>query len=822
MLKRSTFTSMLILLALLAAPASARTTASLDRSFGIQGKVLTGFGERPFFGSYKPIAIAVEPDGRVVLGVQAPSQSFTLMMFNPDGTPDSGFGDHGVVTTAIDGAAMAVESDGKIVVAGSTGEGNQGNPDSDIAVVRYLPNGDLDRSFGRLGLVRLRSNSRDEASDVAIQPDGMIVVTGTFSRCEGRCLYERHVGDVVLEGGGVVLARFSPRGKLLGKPTSATGSEVLGLAVGAQGQLAALTLWAEEESDEGLAQVLDRYKANGALLGSFGSREGQLTLSTTENSAGIPRSLAFQTDGKIVLGGFTAGSGGVARLNADGSVDTSFGVNGAATCAEAKPGGSAPGVSVLPDGRLLVAGESPCGIDRYLASGTPDPSFGENGRVDPEPQLGAAPDALAPGPDGTVLVAAWNQATRELRLARYREDGSPDPSFGAGGVVSVNPVNAAQDAATAIVRQPDGKLLAAGTTDSKVELALARYLPNGHLDPSFGQNGEVTKALDESPTRVTPVILQPDGKIVVGDLSHLARFLPDGRLDPSFGTAGVAVTAERGQTQALALAANGDIYAADLGPQGEGSGSAAVRYLPDGKPDSSFGSGGIEKIRNGAASEDVARAIAVQPDGKVLVAGDVTGGFGLVRLMPDGRLDPSFDGDGTVHTHFYRAVRKGHRRLVEHLKARLRAMVLAPNGEIVVGGLAGLGKSLRRNGFIARYQTNGTQDRRFGKQGFVRVDRLAVNALAIDRCGRIDLAGGSVSGPVREDFGVSQLSPTGNMLRGPHRSPRRVALGNWDEDHASGLAVTPRGFVAAGVAPAIGQNDQFALASFRSICGRSG
>ena len=779
--------------------------------------------------------MTVEPDGKVVFGIPAPQQSFALIRLDPNGNLDTSFGQDGMLTTAIRGDAMAVQSNGDIVVAGSIGSGHK---ESDIAAVRYQPNGELDRSFGQKGLVRLTSTSEDSADAVVVQPSGTIAVIGSYFGCEMRCRFERDgrgLGSVLGEGNGIVLARLSRAGKLIGAPTVATGSEVNELAVGATGELAALSFWGGEESDEGLASAVDRYHTNGTLAQSFGNPagivgrgDGQLVIDTTEHQKGIPKSLALQPDGKVVLGGFTAGSGGVARLNADGSTDTSFGSNGSAFCPGGQLNGAATGVSVLPDGRLLVGGETGCGIARHLANGTPDPSFGGDGRIDPEPQLGAAPEALAQGPGATVLATAWERLPEapgrytfgSLRVARYLEDGALDPSFGKGGVVSVDPTYASQDVATSIARQPDGKLIAVGTTDSET-VAIARYLPDGQLDRSFGINGEVTTALSESPPPATPLAVQPDGKAIVADQTQIARYLPDGELDPSFGTAGMASSAGAGNTEALALAANGDIYAAI---QIHGSGGSSVsRYLPDGTLDTNFGKAGVARIEgDGAASENYAKAIAIQPDGRILVAGDATGGVSVVRLMPKGRPDHSFGEGGVIRARFYRRRGRGHPHVLEHLKARLRAMALAPNGDILIGGLSGLNEPRLQHGFIARYLPDGRLDRRFGNRGITQLDHFQVNALGLNKCGRIEVAGSYVSGSIHENFGVAQLSPNGEVLGDSRRNPMRVPLGDFGDDRANALVLTPTGFVAAGVAPVSGQANQFALAAFRSSprCGR--
>ncbi len=197
-----------------------------------------------------------------------------------------------------------------------------------------------------------------------------------------------------------------------------------------------------------------------------------------------------------------------------------------------------------------------------------------------------------------------------------------DPSFGRGGKITTE-IGSSSGAAD-IALQPDGKIIAAGSSDDRI--ALARYKPDGSLDPGFG-GGWVTTEIG-SRSAAQAVALQPDGKIIAAGSSDgtfaLARYTPDSALDSSFGSGGTVTTPfERGSAYAyaLALAPDGRIVAAGVA----GSEFALARYNADGSLDTSFGDGG--KVTTGFDPADVTddrvAEIVLQPDGKIVAAGTI-------------------------------------------------------------------------------------------------------------------------------------------------------------------------------------------------------
>jgi len=396
-----------------------------------------------------------------------------------------------------------------------------------------------------------------------------------------------------------------------------------------------------------------------------------------------------------------------------GSLDTSFGGNG--TVMYAFVPGSIPAIStpfetqavaLQPDGKLVVAGSGSLGrtaVMRFTASGAVDTSFGKGGQVHDQMggRVGNALSAVVQ-PDGRILVAGFVESngggSDDFALVRYDEDGSPDPEFGTKGYVRTD-FGGNQDIAFAMALQPDGRIVVAGQClAGNHNLAVARYMPDGTLDPSFGAGGKAWTNLHGGYESAMAVALQPDGRIVLAGMAW---------------------------------------------QKSSGFDFAVVRYRPDGRLDTSFGTGGSATF-GFDGQESIAHAIAVQPDGRIVVAGETLGtgaraDFALVRLDADGSLDSTFGERGRILTDF-----EGGRDVAH-------ALVLQPDGKIVVAGETGRKRATTGNDFsLARYSKDGRLDREFGDGGKVltdiggRVSLDAVAALALQKDGRLLAVGRTV------------------------------------------------------------------------------
>lgn len=383
--------------------------------------------------------------------------------------------------------------------------------------------------------------------------------------------------------------------------------------------------------------------------------------------------LAIQPDGKIIVVGTTfsvsATDFAIARYNSNGSLDPTFGAGGKVTTDFYGQRDTATSVALQSDGKIIVAGSaataisSDFGLARYNSNGSLDTSFGTGGKVTTDFfGLNDSGNGVAIQSDGKIVVAG---ATRvdglipvrvDFALARYNSNGSLDPTFGSSGKVTTDFFGFSDDA-EAIAFQPNGKFVVSGRAETSPrtgtepepgEFALARYNADGSLDFGFGNNGRVTTAIGRD-SGIGDIALQPDGRIVAaGGTSSvdqppnfaLARYNNIGGLDPTFGSSGIVITDIRGfqdGASALKLQSDGKIVVAGASQDSSFSSDfALVRYTTTGSLDSSFGTGG-KIITDFFGRSDVARALAIQQDGRIIAAGlvgsDTQFDFGLARYL---------------------------------------------------------------------------------------------------------------------------------------------------------------------------------------------
>ncbi|MEP6873426.1 MAG: hypothetical protein ABI887_03605 [Burkholderiales bacterium] len=397
---------------------------SLDTSFGSNGKAVTEVGPTDDYAT----AMVVQADGKLVVagwGNGTLGYAFELVRYQLDGAIDTTFGTAGKVVTAVgNGAdqanAMALQADGKLVVAGSVDESPKGKS---FALARYNADGSLDAGFGSGGKVITSFGSAvDEAFAVVVQPDGKIVA------------------------GGHTL--------------SAT---------------------------RGLDFAFARYNADGSADASFGTN-GRVVLPVRDgNSRDSIYAMALQTHAgevKIVaVGG--EGDFEMARLHADGSIDTSFtgGHFGSVI-------GAARAVTVTPENKIVIVGHAghDFAILQLTAEGQADPGFGGSGHVITAVSATNWDEAhaVAVQADGRIVVGGWvysgNGSSGDYVVARYQTDGTLDAGFGNTGL-TITPVapGAKADEGRALLLQTDDRvptvrsLLAGSANDSNYDFAVTRY-----------------------------------------------------------------------------------------------------------------------------------------------------------------------------------------------------------------------------------------------------------------------------------------------------------------------------------------------------------
>src|SRR5438874_3729611 len=284
------------------------------------------------------------------------------------------------------------------------------------------------------------------------------------------------------------------------------------------------------------------------------------------------------------------------------------------------------------------------------APGSLDTTFGTGGKVTTSFSGSADMNALVVQPDGKLVAAGWvfNGVRWDVALARYNTDGSLDTTFGTGGKI-VTAIRTDGTGASALVLQPDGKLVAAGTTTSDgstYDFTVVRYNTNGSLDTTFGTGGEVTTPIGTGDNGVSALVRQSDGKLVAAGYASvsgtydlaLVRYNTDGSLDSTFGTGGKVTTpvgSAGDYVNALVFQSDGKLVAAG-NTEASTRDFVVVRYNATGTLDTTFGTGGKVTTAVGTG-DDVAFALALQPDGNLVAGGYAanagTDAFALVRYL---------------------------------------------------------------------------------------------------------------------------------------------------------------------------------------------
>ncbi len=624
------------------------TAGNLDNSFGAGGRVLTDIATSNDFAT----SLVIQPDGNLVVAgttLFTGAQRFAVVRYTPTGLLDSTFGaGSGIVTTIVpptpsSAAAVGLGFGSSIVVAGTVGSFGS----RDFALVKYDSSGNLDTGFGVSGIVTTNLGFGDDvASGLVVQPDGSIVVSGS-SGISG----QRDFVIVRYTSGGALDTAFNATG-ILRADLASHDDEANAVALQSDGKLVLVG----SASSNSLDFALVRADSTGNLDGTFDG-DGKATTDFKGPSNAQIAGVVVQPDGKIVAAGTVGGEFALARYNADGSLDATFGNGGRVLTSLGQPA-TAEGVVLQVDGKIVVAGT--CDFDgtsrfalaRHNSDGSRDATFGMGGFVTTNFSVADATAAdVALQADGKiVVVGAVFFGTQDFAVARYNTDGSLDTTFAGGGQVTTD-FAGDDDTADAVFIQADGRIVAVGVSMNismgDTDVALARYNSDGSLDASFGTGGRVTTNLGARDD-AADAVQQADGRIVVvgstGNFSNLdfaiLRYNANGTLDGTFGSGGSVTTDFAGlQDAATAVVLQTDgkiVVAGSSGPAGPSGDFVLARYQTNGSLDGSFGTAG-RVTTDFFALADTATAIAFQANGRFIVGGSATSGstlsFALARYL---------------------------------------------------------------------------------------------------------------------------------------------------------------------------------------------
>lgn len=398
--------------------------------------------------------------------------------------------------------------------------------------------------------------------------------------------------------------------------------------------------------------------------------------------------------------------------------------------------------------------------------------------------------------------------------------GSLDKTFNNDGRANPNFQDASEQYGRAVAIQLDGKIVVAGYVNifDGSDFALCRYNPNGTLDPTFGNNGKVTSNFatatqSYSDDKAYAVAIQPDGKILVAGSKNdntiaLARYNTNGSPDNTFNSDGKVLT-NLGNDEAaysIAIQPDGKILIAGVVDIYKDNGNMTlVRYNASGSLDLSFGYNG--SVTYGPFIGDAeAYSVALQPDGKILIAGNYIGEFVVLRFNSDGSYDAAFGSGGVTYTSFGGFGTYGF----------ARSVVVLPNKKILAGGY--MSDNGNYNFTVVRYKENGTEDSTFGINGKVITDlgrmKDVAFSMAVDAGGNIVLAGKSENNTI-SDFVLTAYTRDGNYLGSV------VTNFSGRSAKAYSVAIQPDGkVVAAGTKfqpNSYERGDQFAVARYYGI-----
>jgi uncharacterized delta-60 repeat protein len=763
-------------LLLVASSPALAAPGDLDGSFGSGG-----FVRQVLPSVVYATTIVPAPGGKTYVAGASDSRPFVLRL-NPDGAPDPTFGSGGRVSLGdlvSSEIAIAVQSDSAIIVAYSTG--------SYIRVSRLHPDGSYDYgysgdfyppnfaqstrvsglaltsddkaviAFGQ-GTTLVRRLTKNGASDTTFgtanglvdtglgEGGGGVVVSGSYTYIAGSIGSPSHPAVARLGSDGKLDAGFGTGGRF---------SDTIGGPY-TYGWFGAITLDGAgrpvavgSATDGAHTDVLiERLAANGASLDSGFSGDGRDFWDSTSTRV---HDTAYSVDADS-NGGFVVGAQGgfvsVLRWTSSGSLDSNFGNAGVATTAIANSDGS--GAALMPDGKIVTSGEG-------FKEGVP--------------------------------------------VARFTGGGSPDLSFSGDGFTAV-PIGASAGL-SAVVAQPDGKVVASGYTyypgatagTLASDCLVTRRLPDGTPDPSFGNQGIVRM----STIYCAGVALQPDGAIVVGGTRPsgatsdmvAVRLTPSGQLDSGFGSGGYAVEDAGGADSATAVAVQGDGKIVLAGGSG-GNDVAVVRLSSDGSPDPGFGNRGVGVVDLGG--RDYGQAIALGADGGIVVAansqptdpGPQRNDFAIVRLKADGTPDTGFAGSGHEIVDFG----------ADYEQAR--GIVSLADGSIVAVGSSG------DKAALVRLTPGGAVDSSFGSGGKLLLGfggtYSYARGIAVAAGGKLVVLGASsVTTSGTTSTVLARLTSNGVLDPGFGSGGKATVINNGIAQSVSGLAGAPDGkYLLAG------------------------
>ncbi|MBI5543314.1 MAG: hypothetical protein HY901_05460, partial [Deltaproteobacteria bacterium] len=738
-------------------------SGTIDPGFGSSGLLRVEM----FNGRAAQYAVLVDPDeklvsaGAMMNGTTSPDLDFFIMRHNSDGSLDSTFEANGIVQTSFgyghdEAVSVKRQADGRYVVAGEA----QGALTIGWGIVRYNSNGSLDTSFGNGGKLLLSVGSTDATyGDLFILADGKLLLVG--GAVNGSSL---DFALVRLNGDGTLDTSFGVGGTKL-QDFAGRDDYAKSVDVDASGNyLVAGDTYNGSNTDFAVA----RFTSAGALDTTFNAT-GMATHNFSGGATDEAKGVFALSSGAVVVGGWGTFDLGyerfaVVRYLGSGTLDPTFGTGGIASGDSNMD--SVESLALQPDGMILLAGDGWCStltlcpvVYRFTASGDSDPAFSNtvyDGRVELR-DTGRDGLAIAVLGSGKIALSAslepysdygyYGVGEYRAALARLEPNGALDTSFGASGWADLPWFGKSNDLQRWMLLQPDGKVLVGGDSDTGVGTradTVARFLPDGTLDTTFGASGRLRASAGNAWDGAYAAALQANGQLVMVGQAYSGgyhmrawRFNADGSLDAAFngGSSPNYIGIFDGVSLAYAVAIQSDQRivlggVSDLYGVGD---FALTRLNTDGTIDTVFGVNG-KRTTNLGTTGDMIRALGFQSDGKIIAAGKTATQFALARYSTAGTNDNSFGSSGRTLT-----------TIASGPSAAYAVHVLSDDRILAAGETSNGARSVFA---LARYTAAGVLDATFGTAGKVTVDfgaPAAAYALAVQSDGKILLAGEATS-----------------------------------------------------------------------------
>jgi uncharacterized delta-60 repeat protein len=689
------------------------------------------------------------------------------------GLPDLKFGKAGKVAYDIGTPAGTRDvpetcfpaPDGKILVGGYSDNGNN----SDFSIIRINSDGLPDPEFGTDGKVLIPVGpAADFGTALIIDANQKIVFAG-YSFTQGISGHDYAI--VRLNSDGSLDSTFSGDGITV-IPVGEYDDQATSVDIQEDGRIV-VAGFSNNEPFEFSDTLVDfsaiRLNPDGSLDTSFGVY-GKIIIPAGRQADRVA-DIAIQPDGKILLAGEayngTDSEFAVIRLNYNGSLDNTFDNDGKVLADIVTGPDHLSSMSLQNDGKILLAGsgESDYLVVRLITDGSFDSSFANDGKltIDVGSMFDYAND-ITTDSSGKILAAGYSSTgpgrygfSNDFSVVRLHPDGTPDSTFSEDGklIIPIGPINGSIDEGKCITTDKTGSIYIAGSTAlnlENVDFAVVKLNVNGIVDSTFSADGIQSFQVGNANDIATASAVLPEGKIIVGGYSQgidgddfsVLKLMPDGSPDSSFGNSGKLyydLGSFADHAEALAVQQDGKILLAGSVRDSLNTDFAVVRLNPDGTPDSDFGMKG-KLIISLSEYDDEAKDMIILSDGDILIGGRVQTSFSIydqdfavIRFNPDGAIDSTFGINGISVTD------------LDSTSDFLTFIQIQTDGKIIAGGFSQYTSSGLIDFSLVRLKSDGTPDNTFSQNGRLLISPggLLNQAYAgeIQKDGKILIAGRS-------------------------------------------------------------------------------